>query len=257
MMGSNSKKTGNAPETLKWDLWLGTAAKREYVAGVYHPGQWRKLVDFGTGTLGDMGVHIFDTPFTALKLTSPAWVKTDCRPPTGVGHPTQNRVEYEFPGTEFTTKTLSWKWYDGRFAPPSAASIGLPEEFKLPRQGALFVGEGGVMLLPHIGEAKLYPEEKFKDYQRPDVQNGNHYHEWVDACMGIGKTSIGFDLGGRLTESLLLGVVANRFPGKRLEWNAEKMEVTNLEEANSLIMRDYREGFEVKGLSNRILAHQR
>ena len=59
------------PATLNWDLWLGTAAERPFHPGVYHPGQWRKLVDFGTGTLGDMGVHIFDTLYAALELTFP------------------------------------------------------------------------------------------------------------------------------------------------------------------------------------------
>jgi hypothetical protein len=237
------------PESLAWDLWLGTAATREYVAGVYHPAQWRKLIDFGTGTLGDMGVHIFDTPYRALELTAPLWAKTTCRKPTGVGHPEKNIVEYEFPGTKHTTGTLLWTWYDGDFAPPAGEDLKLPEGVKLPGQGSLFVGEAGSMLLPHVSEAVLYPMDKFKDYQRPDVAGASHYHQWVDACRGEGKTSASFSYGGPLTEALLLGVVANRFPETKLMWNAEKLEVTNLSDANSLIRRTYRAGFEVPGLS--------
>lgn len=247
--GKTLPETAPVPDSLDFNLWLGTAEEREFVNGVYHPGQWRKLIDFGTGTLGDMGVHIFDTPYCALELTAPNWAKTTCRMPTGIGHPERNVVEYEFPQTKYTTEKMIWKWYDGKFAPPSSESVGLPEGVRLPGQASLFIGEGGAMLLPHIGEAKLFPEEKFKDYKRPEVSNNNHYHQWVDACMGKGEASAPFSFGGPLTESLLLGVVANRFPGQKLEWNADDMEVTNIEEANQLIRREYRDGFEVEGLS--------
>lgn len=236
----------SAPENLVWDLWLGTATERAYVPGAYHPANWRKLIDFGTGTLGDMGVHIFDTPYAALELTAPNWVQTACRAPTGMGHPEKNIVNYEFPGTKYTADTLRWNWYDGAFAPPG--DLQLDEEIRLPGQGSLFVGEGGMMLLPHIAEAELFPRAKFRDYKRPEVADGDHYHQWVDACLGNGETSASFSYGGPLTEALLLGVVANRFPDQQLEWNAEELQVTNLPEANKLLRRDYRAGFEVAGL---------
>jgi predicted dehydrogenase len=247
--GKAFEATEDPPENLDWDLWLGPAPTRPFVPRVYHQGNWRKIVDFGTGTLGDMGVHIFDTPYTALELTAPNWAKTTCRPPTGVGHPERNIVEYEFPGTKFTTDTMVWKWYDGKDAPPKSADVGLPEETKLPGQGSLFVGEKGQLLLPHIAEPLLFPEEQFKDYQRPQIAGNNHYHQWVDACLGNGETSMGFDLAGPLTEALLLGVVANRFPGQPLHWDAKNLKVTNIDAANALIRRTYRDGFEVERLS--------
>ncbi|HND53429.1 MAG TPA: Gfo/Idh/MocA family oxidoreductase, partial [Pirellulaceae bacterium] len=233
------------PANLDWNLWIGTASERPFTPGVYHPGNWRKLVDFGTGTLGDMGVHIFDTPYAALKLTAPKWAKTTCRAPTGVGHPEKNVVEYEFPATPYTTESLIWTWYDGSFAPPKSADLKLPADINLPGQGSLFVGEGGYMLLPHVGEAVLFPQEKFKDYKRPQVDDQNHYHQWVDACLGNGQTSADFGYAGPLTEALLLGVVANRYPDTKLMWNAEKLEVTNIAEANKLIKREYRGSFKV------------
>ncbi len=246
--GGPFKGQYETPNTLNWDLWLGTASQRNFHPRVYHPGQWRKLIDFGTGTLGDMGVHIFDTPYAALELTAPKWAKTTCRKPTGVGHPERNVVQYEFPGTKHTTDSLIWTWYDGSFAPPKSDDLMLPEKVNLPGQGSLFVGEGGFMLLPHVGEAKLFPQEKFRGYKPPAVANNNHYHQWVDACLGKGETSASFSYAGPLTEALLLGVVANRFPDTKLVWDAKNLKVTNLDDANKLLRCEYRKGFAVEGL---------
>jgi len=257
--GKAFQSQAGPPANLDWDLWMGTAAMRPYVPKVYHPGSWRRLIDFGTGTLGDMGVHIFDTPYGALKLTAPHTVRTECREPTGIGHPSRNVVEYEFPGTDYTTESMIWKWYDGADAPPSAEDLALtgefqlPKSYKLPGQGSLFVGQQGVMVLPHVGEAILFPEAKFKDQARPEVDNLNHYHQWVDACMGNGKASANFSYAGPLTEALLLGVVANRFPGKTLAWDAENMQVTrcpggSVDAANQLLKTAYRKGFSVENL---------
>nr|WP_197440203.1 Gfo/Idh/MocA family oxidoreductase [Polystyrenella longa] len=236
------------PESVAWDLWLGTAAERPYKKGVYHRSQWRKLIDFGTGTLGDMGVHICDTPYRALQLTAPLWARTTCRPPTGVGHPEQNKVEYEFPGTAHTTETLKWTWFDGAMSPPDLSKFNLPADLKLHDQAAFFVGEEGTLLLPHVANPRKFVDGKEVPVEMPKLEIKNHYHQWVDACLGEDETISSFSYGGPLTEALLLGVVANRFPGKTLEWNAEKMEVTNLPAANKLIRRNYREGFEVNGL---------
>lgn len=237
------------PAEVDWNLWLGTAAERPYVGGIYHPANWRKLVDFGTGTLGDMGVHIFDTPYRALELTAPNWVETTCRLPTGFGHPEKNVVTYEFPSTQYTTETLTWIWYDGAYAPPSAEMLGLPAGTAVPDQGSLFVGEEGILLLPHVGQPMVFPGDKLATIRLASLPPLDHYHQFVDACLGKTETSAHFGYAGKLTESLLLGVLANRFPGQRLQWDAENLKVTNIAEANSLIRRSYRQGFEVKGLS--------
>jgi len=246
--GGPFEKFEKPPETLDWNLWIGTAAERPYVPKVYHPAQWRRLIDFGTGTLGDMGVHIFDTPYGALELTNPVTVKVDCRPPTGIGHPTRMIVDYEFPGTKYTADKVRWTWMDGNAAPPKSDSVGLPPGIDLPGAASLFVGEGGFLLLPHIAAAKLFPEDKFKDYKAPEIPGTNHYHDWVNACLGGRETGASFSYGGPLTEALLLGLIASRFPGKTLNWDATKLEVTNLPEANEFLKRKYRSGFEVKGL---------
>src|SRR5262245_44011079 len=65
------------PKELNWDWWLGVAAERPFLAKYYHPGEWRKRLDFGTGTFGDMGCHILDPVYTALALTAPTQVRCE------------------------------------------------------------------------------------------------------------------------------------------------------------------------------------
>ena len=234
------------PNGLDWDMWIGTAEMRPYKKGVYHPSNWRKLIDFGTGTLGDMGVHIFDTPFRALELTFPEKVKTSCRKPTGVGHPGKNLVRYEFPGTKYTTDRLIWSWYDGGYAPPKDIKLG---ERKLPGQASLFIGEKGKMLLPHIGNPQFFDNDnQMQRVRLPQLDRINHYHQWADAAMGEGEASANFNYAGKLTESLLLGCVANRFPDEELLWDAANLKFTNKPEADKIIRRTYRKGFEVENL---------
>jgi predicted dehydrogenase len=138
------------PETLDWNLWQGTAPERPYKKDAYHPGNWRKIVDYGCGTLGDMGVHIFDTPYNALALDVPLTIVNNCRAPNGYGFPEKNMVTYEFPGTPYTADKLTWIWYDGVGAPESHEELKLPDGEKLPDQGAMFIGEKGRLLLPHF-----------------------------------------------------------------------------------------------------------
>ncbi|MEJ2005371.1 MAG: gfo/Idh/MocA family oxidoreductase, partial [Cyclobacteriaceae bacterium] len=207
------------PDNLDWNLWLGKAQERPYKEGFYHPVNWRKVLDFGCGTLGDMGVHIFDTPYTALALDVPKTIMTQCRKPNGFAHPENNVVTYEFPGTEFTTDSLKWVWYDGPGAPAMHEELELPQGDKLPEQGSMFIGEKGRLLLPHWDFPKLIVEGAYEKVDYPDLDEHDHYHQFVDACLGKDKTSAPFSYAARLTEAILLGVVGNRFPNQTLHWN--------------------------------------
>lgn len=227
------------PETLDWNLWLGTAAERPYKEGLYHPGNWRKVLDFGCGTLGDMGVHIFDTPYTALQLDVPATVMTSCRPPNGFSHPEKNVVTYEFPGTPYTTDTLKWVWYDGPGAPEDHEDLRLPGGEMLPEQGSMFIGEKGRLLLPHWLFPKLIVDGQYEPVDYPDLEEHNHYHQFVDACLGNDTCSAPFSYAARLTEAILLGVIANRFPDEKLHWNNKKQRFDE-KKANALLGGDYR-----------------
>ncbi len=108
----------------------------------------------------------------------------------------------------------------------------LPDGDKLPSQGAMFVGEEGRMLLPHTAGPRFYPKDLVKKLVKPDFKPVNHYHQFVDAILGTTKTSADFDYAAPLTETLLLGTVAARFPGKKLTWDPKAMKITNMPEAN-------------------------
>jgi predicted dehydrogenase len=232
------------PANLDWDLWLGTAPERPYKKGLYHPGNWRKWVDFGCGTMGDMSIHILDPIAGALALTQPRTILSESDAPPQESFSTRNKVNYVFPGTKYTVDPFPLTWYDGDALP---STTGWPVE-KLPDQGSMFVGEKGFVLLPHVARPQLLPAESFKDYAMPAVKGENHWHQWVNACRGEGTTSAGFDYAGPLTEFVLLGVIANRVPGKKLTWNAAEMKLEGAPEAAALLRRTYRKGWEVEGL---------
>ncbi len=236
------------PSTLNWDLWIGPCAPRPYIKGYYHPGNWRKRIDFGTATFGDMGCHIYDPVYEALKLTAPLRVRSEGPAPGKDNWAINAIVHYEFPGTEYSEdKTVKVTWYDGDERPPREIQA-LIETTKLPDQGSILIGTKGVMLIPHVGMPKLYPEAQFKDFKMPQVESVNHYFEFADAVMGNGKTTTSFDYSGPLTETVLLGSVAARFPKTTLEWNATKLKFTNSREATEFVRRKYRSGWKVKGL---------
>ncbi len=118
-----------------------------------------------------------------------------------------------------------------------------------PDQGSMFVGEKGYVLLPHVAHPILLPQDSFKETEIAKEPDGNHYHLFVDACLGGTPTTAHFGYAGPLTEAVLLGVIANRFPQKELLWNSDLLTITNHSDANRLIRRQYRSGFEVPGLS--------
>lgn len=237
------------PDGFDWDLWLGVAAYRPYIGdGYYHPVNWRKRLDFGTGTLGDMGCHIFDPVFEALKLSAPISVRSEGVPPNDYNWSIENEIHYVFPGTEYTKgSTVKLVWYDGRRQLPRDI-VALLEGEPVPSQGSLFIGTDGIMLLPHISTPVLYPSKRFKDFQYPKVESKDHWLQFAEACLGTGQTWAPFSYSGPLTETVLLGTIAARFPKTTLQWDSERLTFTNLPEANKYIKRPYRKGWEIKGL---------
>jgi predicted dehydrogenase len=238
------------PPTLDWDGWVGAAPMRPYLRGKFHPGEWRRRKAFGTGTLGDMGCHIFSPSFRALGLTSPLSIASSGPPPTADNWAVRAKFHYVFPGTALTEgKTVDYWWYDGSERPPAAIVEQVGD--RMPPQGNIFVGTEGVIVLPHGGAPFALPADKFKDAKAPDVQPRDHYAEFLEAIAGGGtaKPSANFDYAGPLTETVLLGNAAAHYPGETLEFDAARLRFPKKADANALLTRTYRKDWRVKELT--------
>ena len=201
----------SVPEKMNWDGWLGVASARPFIAGYYHPGEWRKRLDFGTGTFGDMGCHILDPVFGSLALTAPKSVRSDGDETNADSWGLDNRVVYIFPETPQTDGELTVHWYNGSPRPPEEVKA-LIGTRRLASQGSIYIGTDGVLYSPYISMPVLLPEEKFKETKLPTPGGNDHYLQFVEACRGNGTTSAPFAYSGPLSEMVLLGCLSTRFP---------------------------------------------
>jgi predicted dehydrogenase len=243
---------------LHWDLWLGVAAERPFVGpsedskrgrGAYHPFNWRGWLDFGVGALGDMGCHIIDPVVWSCELGAPNKIWSDGPAPNSETFPQWGIIHYEFPGTKHTSgDSFRMTWYDGG-KKPSEALAPLPAGESLPDNGSLFIGDKGVLLCRHGGNPQLLPTQQYADYKVDAVAATDHYMQWTNACKGMDKTTSHFDYSGPLTETVLLGTIAIRFPEQKLTWDSERLQVADHETASQFVHKIYRDGWQVKALA--------
>ncbi|MGH9663340.1 MAG: Gfo/Idh/MocA family protein [Bryobacteraceae bacterium] len=269
------------PATLDWDLWLGIANARPYSPD-YCPFSWRGWFDFGCGALGDMACHILGAPNMALMLNSPTSV--ECVHQEGKNsytYPTKSVIRFDFParGSMPPVKVF---WYSACEKPPYRPA-GIPDDEilgDLPRKpaadrprptppppqdatakldakvnrlishgsnGSLFVGDKGFITTGTYGEGtRLVPDERMKDYKFPPellTRSPGHYRDWIRACKGGDPACSNFSISAPFTEWVLLGAMSLHFDGK-LEWDREKMKVTNVSEANQLLKPKFRKGWQ-------------
>ena len=239
--------TPPVPANLDWDLWLGPAPFRPYHPA-YVPFKWRGWWDFGSGGLGDMGIHNLAPVFSALKLGAPTSVHARSTPVFPDSVPVANVVHYEFP-SRGSLPSVKLHWYDGGMLPPRPEE--LEEDRELNREdGIIFVGDKGKMLVEGWGgeRPRLIPETRNKEYPRPPKtlpRSVGHHKEWLLACRTGSPTRSNFDFAGPLTEAVLLGMVCVRNGGDTLHWDSANLKVTNDAEANRFLHYDHRPGWEV------------
>lgn len=232
------------PDTLDWDLFLGPAREVPYDPA-YHPWNWRGWVDWGTGALGDMGAHLIDHPIWALDLPAPATIETRSTAFNQVSWPQATTTYFEFSEQE-----LSMIWYDGGLRPARPEELGDDDDLN-PGGGVLYVGSEGKLMHDTYGSnPRLLPEELHNDYGDPPetyprIQDEAHEMNWVRAIRGEEELSQDFDHAVHMTEMMLLGIVSLRAGNRRIEWDAESMEVTNITEANEFLAREPRSGWEL------------
>ncbi len=249
-------ETPPVPDYIDWDLWLGPAPYRPYHPA-YMPMTWRGWWDFGTGGLGDMGCHIFDPIFWALKLGHPTSVQGRCSIFVGEAlnwnkkrnkesYPRASIVYYNFPARD-DMPPVRLTWYDGGLMPET------PEELEQGRQmgdqfgGVLYIGSKGKILTGSHGArgVRIIPESAMQAFERPPKtlpRSVGHRQEWVNACKGGEPAGMNFSKAGPLSEVVLLGNLGLR-TDEKLYWNSEKIEITNKPELNEFLHRDYRKGW--------------
>ncbi len=269
-------KKAEIPKELDWNLWLGTAPEKDFVDKLV-PFNWRGWWDYGTGALGDMGCHLIEAPFSVLNLkyakevqasVGSVYVDEFKRGYFPESCPPSSHVTLKFPKTEKTLGDVTLHWMDGGIQPERPEELEADETFGDGGNGTLFSGTKGKMMSEtYSANPKLLPLSKNKDikvapkYTRvPDGANG-HYKQWVEAAIaGYGKQEVSspFEIAGPLTEALLMANLAIRsfdiqktvngkttYPGRytKMLWDNDNMKVTNFDEANQFVKREYRKGW--------------
>ncbi|QNL48878.1 Gfo/Idh/MocA family oxidoreductase [Olivibacter sp. SDN3] len=262
------------PKELDWDLWLGTAPQKDYIDKLV-PFNWRGWWDYGTGALGDMGCHLLEMPFSMFGLTyvqdvqasvGTVYVDEFKRGYFPESCPPSSHATLTFPKTEKTTGPIKLHWMDGGIQPERPEELEPNEIFGDGGNGILIIGTKGKILADTYGKnARLLPTSKTdsvnvpQKYARVNGEEGGHYAQWVEACLaGYGKQEVSspFEIAGPLTEALLMANLAirgadlkvnNDYPGRNIKliWDNDAMKVTNFDEVNQYVKREYRTGWDI------------
>lgn len=263
------------PAGLDWDLWLGSAPYKPYIDKMV-PFNWRGWWDYGTGAIGDMGCHLVEPPFRILELDTPIDVQCSVgsvyvdefkRGYFPESCPPSSHVIMTFAKTKKTKGNIELHWMDGGIKPERPEEL-LPNE-SFGDNGVLFIGTKGKMICDVYGSnPRLLPltrnekdKTKAKAIRVPGGEAG-HYTQWAEAAIaGYGKIELSspFEIAGPLTETLLIANLAIRgidtqrrdasgkisYPGRdiKLIWDKENLRVTNFDEVNQFVKRNYRAGW--------------
>lgn len=242
------KEEHPVPSTLDWDLWLGPALKRPYHPA-YLPGSWRGWVPFGNGTVGDWICHVVDPVFWALDLGAPATVQAsveDWDPKTqGDSFPKGDIIKFEFPANA-KRGPIALTWYSGTQKIPRPAD--LEPGTKEVSTGAVVFGDKGTIMYGSHGAngVRIIPDSKMDAYKRPErtiPRVRGHQQDWLDSIKNGKKAGSDFSYGGPLTELAMLGIIAMKLRGTKLEWDGASARFKNSSEANGLLQPTYRSGW--------------
>lgn len=249
--------TPPVPEGFDWNLWLGPATERPYHPDYTHT-VFRGWYDFGAGALGDMGHYSFHQIFEILKLGSPATVEASRsqvwrmegyrwrRQETHVAHPHASCIRWEFPARD-GRPPVALHWHDGGLRPPLIPELEA-DGLEMPPEGMLFVGSEGKLLADFTGgRPRLLPKARMETFRAPAPtlpRPIGELEQFVRACRGGPPSDASFEAVYPFAETILLGTIAVRV-NRKLRWNSEKFEFTNSREANALMERANRPGWEV------------
>lgn len=245
------KQAMPVPDTLDWDLFIGSAEKRPYNS-VYTPWNWRGWWDFGTGALGDMACHIMDPVYWALGLKYPTKVNGSSTLSNLYSPPHAEMVKYTFPARAKMGKVnmpeVNVYWYDGGLRPERPSELKDGVMMGDENGGIIFVGKKGKIMTGCYGmNPTLLPMENMAHFQKPKpwiprIPGGNgdiwstnaHEQDWIRAAKesksNRKEASSNFSFSGPFNEMVVMGVLAVRLQGlnRDLLWDGENMKFTNI-----------------------------
>lgn len=241
-----------APERLDWNLWLGAAPQVPYRDGMAH-NNWRSWWEYGTGSLGDWGVHLLDVIFYSYpELVHPYSVKVQTPRASSWHHSGHNMstTTYLVDQTDRFSNDFFPIHYNDSSIAPSMAALGVKSEEWLSNNSTVVVCKEGVLVLAANGNLEIWRNgEMTKGWNMPglpDLPRFNHWHAWIDAALGKGDDNLWtpFEIGGLITQGCLLPAKATRFPNTELLWDRKTLTFPNHQEAtDTIVRRDYRDGF--------------
>jgi predicted dehydrogenase len=231
------------PKTLNWDVWLGPAPLKAYHPDICHF-NWRGLRDYGTGALGDMGAHIYDHAFWSLNLGIPTRIQASSSVYNDEFWPLAEMITYEFPARGYMPP-VKVTWFDGGLRAPRPFEMDPGTRVN----SALYLGDKGVLMHGDYGSnPQLIPKKAMDEFVPPKPwlpRSPGIYEEWIDAIRNNTKSSTDFSYASRLVETMMLGNIAVLMANRNitLEYDPDKMEFTNLPEANAFLKYEYRQGW--------------
>jgi predicted dehydrogenase len=261
------------PAGLHWDEWIGPAPYREFHKDL-HPHEWHNWHDFGNGSLGNMGCHIMDAAFWALKLDQPSSVEVeDMLGGSDERYPLGTRVRWDYPARG-DMPPLKLYWFDGKKRnakssatadndtadsinsaaqnlPPLVEELEKKHKIKLGGNGALYVGDKGILWSDTTcSSVRIIPEKQHKATPVPRKQiqriTGSHVDDFLRACRDGKPACSNFGYAARLAEVVLLGSLAYiAGPGRKIEWDGPGMKCTNIPELNRWVKCPVRKGWEI------------
>jgi hypothetical protein len=255
---ANPTDTPPIPEGFEWDLWLGCVPDRPYHPNYTHA-VFRGWYDFGGGSIADMGNYSLWPLFLTFGINTPpasaeGYGTTTCiiknHVSTGVRNdvafPLSCMIKFKFPAQK-ELGPFDLYWYDGGMKPARPDELDANKE--LPREGMMFVGDKGKILANfHCDKPRIIPDTKFfeflgtEDVPKDTVERTEDV--WLDSFRSGQQSPGSFLLAGPVTETILLGGVTLK-SGRKIEWDAENMKITNLPDLNKLLYREYRPGWEL------------
>ena len=260
------------PDGLDWDAWIGPATPRNFHADL-HPHGWHLWHEFGNGSVGNMGCHLIDPSYWALKLGSPEAVEVEeIEGGRGAVWPIHTRIRWDFPAREgmdpvsiyfydgiarglpYGEQTVEKRWRntvkrDYQYLPPLLLELEKKHGVPFGRNGSLLVGDKGIMTIGEFGDgARIVPETAHRAFPLPDKilprVVGTHRSDFFRACRGGVPASANFDYSAPLAEIALLGNIAILAGLKhRVEWDGAAMRCINRPELNRFLKPTYRDGW--------------